>query len=53
MSSVKQKYVTESLSGQGGVIGIFIPFCQHELKQVKDKRYPYKPWRCIKCGMEP
>lgn len=53
MSTEKFKFKTKTPSSQGGVIGIFIPICEHELKQVRDKRYPYNPWRCTKCGYEP
>jgi len=27
--------------------------CEHDMKAVRDSRYPYKPIRCIKCGYEP
>ena len=27
--------------------------CEHEMKAVRDSRYPYKPFRRIKCGYEP
>ncbi len=27
--------------------------CEHEMKAVRDSKYPYKPFRCIKCGYEP
>lgn len=53
MITEKIKFKVKTPSIQGGVIGIFIPFCEHELRRVKDKRYPFKPWRCVKCGMEP
>jgi hydrogenase maturation factor HypF (carbamoyltransferase family) len=27
--------------------------CDHNLRPTKDKRYPYNPIRCAKCGYEP